>query len=259
MKFNCEFFTSPKPLFSFLTIFCVALIVWVAVDIDNRLGQSDNLMTVSGTSEVYAKPDLALATFSVVSEAKTVAQAMTDNTGKMNAVIAFVKGQGVEEKDLKTTNFNIYPRYEYRDSGTCSIYSSYCPSGERVLVGYEVNQSLQVKMRDLTKIGAIVQGATTAGANQMSDLQFTMDNEDALKDQARTQAIAEAKAKAKTLAKELRVRLVKVVSFSENGYTPVYYPSAVKSEELDRGGVVPDVQVGENKISSTVSITYKIR
>lgn len=259
MKFDCEFLTGRKPLFVFLTILVVAVTVWVVVDTKNRLNESTNMMTVSGTSEVYAKPDLALANFSVISESKTVAGAMTDNTDKMNAVIAFIKSKGVEDKDLKTASFYISPRYEWYDSTNCPLYYSSCRQGERVLVGYDVNQSLQVKIRDLAKVGDIIEGATLAGANQMSDLQFTIENEDTLKEQARTQAILEAKTKAKTLAKDLGVKLVKIVSFSENGVTPIYYSAPKATEAMGMGGAAPDIQTGENKISTTVSITYQIR
>ncbi len=260
MKIFCEFLTSTKALFAFLAILSIALIVWVAIDINDRLSESENIITVSATSEVYAKPDLALTTFSVVTEAKTVGEAMADNTAKMNAVIASVKSQGVEDKDLKTTNFNISPRYEWYDSTNCPLYASYCYPGQRVLVGYEVTQSLQVKIRDLAKVGDIVQGATEAGANEVGDLQFTIDNEDLLKEEARGKAIEEAKTKAEILAGQLGIRLVKIISFSENGYVPYpLYAAAETAPSGKGGGVTLDIQTGENKISVMVSITYQIR
>lgn len=249
MRFDTSFLTTTSGLFVFLILLSVSLIVWLGIDINNRLGESENVITVSATSEVYAKPDLALTTFSVVTEAKTVGGAMQENTANMNAVIAFVKTQGVEDKDLKTANFNISPHYEWYDEGR-----------RRVLAGYEVSQSLQVKMRDLTKVGDIIQGATTAGANDVGNLQFTIDNEDALKEEARDKAIEEAKIKAKTLAKELDIRLVKIISFSESGNFPVPYYTASSKETLGMGGAVaPDIQTGENKISVSVSLTYQIK
>ncbi len=238
-----------------LVIFAIA---WLGVDIYNKTSESDNVITVSATSEIYAKPDLALTTFSVVSEAKTVGEAMQDNTTKMNAVIAFVKSQGIEDKDLKTTNFSVSPRYEWYNSAICT--SSYCPSGRQVLVGYTVSQSLQVKMRDLAKVGGIIEGATTAGANDVGSLQFTIDNEDALKEEARGKAIEEAKNKAKILADKLDIRLVKIISFSESGDYPMPYYAASAKEALGMGGgTAVDIQTGENKISVSVSLTYQVR
>ncbi len=204
-------------------------------------------ITISGVGDVYAKPDIGLVTLSVVTEAKTVAQAMTENTSKMNGVISFVKKQGVEEKDLKTTNFNISPRYEYNSK-----------TGVRTLVGYEITQSLQAKIRDLSKIGAILEGATEFGANEVGNLQFTIDDEDALKIQAREEAIKEAKSKAESLAKQLGVKLVRIVNFSESGSVPYPYYKTMSLETIGAAGETPQIETGENKISITVSIIYEI-
>jgi hypothetical protein len=235
-------------------VFLVSLTIWVSIDIQNKITKTENTITVSDTGEIYAKPDLALTTFSVISEKKTVAEALSQNTEKMNAVIDFVKGQGVEGKDLKTTSFNIYPRYEWLE-GKTEIPPQ--PQGKRVLVGYEVRQSLEVKIRDLEKIGAIIEGATGAGANQVGDLQFIIDKEDELKKQARDQAIEKAKTKAKELASQLGVNLVRISNFSESSIVPRYY-SLEKVAVPGAGEATPQIELGENKIEVTVTITYEI-
>lgn len=259
-----SFKSEHRPLFRILIVILgvllVVLTVYTAVGTLNRIkegryiGQeieAKNTITVSATGEVYAKPDLALTTFSVISEAKTVGEAMQENTAKMNSIIAFMKDQGIEEKDLKTISFNIYPRYEWQE-----VCIPPCPSGKRILVGYEVQQSLQVKIRDMAKIGDVISGATAAGANQVGDLQFTIDNQDELKKQAREQAINEAKTKAKELASQLGVRLVRITNFSESGVAPRYYGL---EEAVGMGaGEVPQIETGENKIEVTVTITYEI-
>jgi len=249
----------------FAIFFLAALTVWFSVGISNQLkegryiGQeieAQNVITVSGTGEIYAKPDLALVNFSVVTEKKTVAEAMTENTKKMNAIIEKMKEQGVEEKDLKTTSFSISPRYEWYEAGTCFPP---CPSGKRVLVGYEITQSLEVKIRDLSKVGDIIQGATDAGANEVGDLQFTIDKQDELKAQARKEAIEKAKAKAKEMAEQLGVKLVRITNFSESGVFPVPRPYALMEKAVGMGGAeAPQIETGENKIEVTVSITYEI-
>ncbi len=240
-----------------LVILLVFLIAWVGVDILNKIREgkyieSKNTITVSATGEVYAKPDLALTVFSVITEAKTVVKALSDNTKKMNEVINSMKSQGIEEKDLKTTSFNIYPRYEWYDEKV------FPPSGKRVLVGYEVQQSLQVKIRDMAKIGEVIEGGSSAGANEVGDLQLTIDNQDELKKQARGKAIEEAKAKAKELASQLGVGLVKIISFSENAIVPFYYGLEKTAATGMGGGEVPQIETGENKIEVTVAITYEI-
>jgi len=239
-----------------LGIFLITLIISKGIDIRDKIQMTENTITVSDTGEIYAKPDLALTTFSVITEEKTVAEALSKNTEKMNTVIDFVKDQGVEEKDLKTTSFNIYPRYEWYEERECLVYP--CPTGERVLVGYEVQQSLQVKIRDTGEIGTIIEGATDAGANQVGDLQFTIDKEDELKKQAREQAIEKAKTKAKELADQLGVKLVRIANFSESSIIPYYYglekAAAMGAEEAPQ----PQIETGENKIEVTVAITYEI-
>src|SRR4030042_2655752 len=192
----------------------IVLIVYFAIDVKNKLEATENPLTVSETGTVYTKPDLAIAYFSVVTEATTVAKAMEENTKKMNDVISFIKEQGVEEKDLKTTTFNISPRYEWHDTDTYS--------GKRVLVGYEITQTLETKIRDLSKVGVIIEGGTSVGANEVSDLQFTVDKQDALKKQAREEAINKAKAKAEELAKKLGVTLIRISNFNHSADVPHY-------------------------------------
>lgn len=248
MNYNLNSLNKCKYAAVLPAVLIILAAAWLSVDIYNKINKSDNVVTVSATSEVYAKSDLALTTFSVVTDAKTVGEAMQENTDKMNAVTAFVKNQGVEDKDLQTTNFNISPRYEWVEK-----------TGQRILAGYEVSQSLQIKIRDLTKVGDIIQGATGAGANEIGNLQFIIDNEDALREEARNKAIVEAKNKAKVLAENLGIRLIKIVDFNENGVYPVPYYTSMAKEALGMGGAAPDIQIGENKISSTVTLTYQIK
>jgi len=255
-----------KPIIIALSCVLMVLFVFLTfsifVDTINKIRQSRyigqdvqarNTIVVSDTGDVYTKPDLAVINFSVVNEASTAAQAMADNAGKMNSVIAALKGSGVESKDLKTTSYYIYPRYEYEET-----VSSYYPTGKRTLVGYEVTQTLEVKIRKLDNIGSIIEVATNAGANEVGNLQLTIDNQDQIKQQAREQAISKVKAKALALASQLGVRLGKITSFSENYYLP-YYSSMDYAKGIGGAGeAAPTIETGENKVSVSVVITYEI-
>lgn len=247
-----------------LSVFLLVLTVSSIVDISNKVKQGryigqnaefKNTIVITETGEVSAAPDLAIVNLTVTNEAKTVADAMEENAKKMNKVIEEMKSLGVEEKDLKTISFNIYPRYEYSRDQFGNI------SGKRVLAGYDVTQVLEVKMRDMEIIGDVIQGGTDAGANDVGNLQFTIDNQDELKKQAREQAISKAKDKAKELTSHLGVNLGRIVSFSENFYVP-YYGIRDYAMESGIGGAaivpVPDIQTGENKVSVSVVITYEI-
>lgn len=215
-----------------------------------------NTITVSGKGEVVVKPDIATVSFGVTAENLDVAKAQTEATTKMNNIINLLKDKGVAEKDIKLTNYNIYPRYDYIQASTIYPYN-----GKQVLAAYVVSQTVEVKIRDISKAGGILSGVGEFGVTDVSGLTFTVDNEEVIKDQARDLAITDAKAQAKVLAKGLDVRLVKITNFSEGGNYPVYYEMN-KSMALGVGGadaVSPQVPMGENKITSTVSITYEIR
>lgn len=243
-----------KKLFS---IFLIVLILFTGMLTINEfkkgkyIGQDvQNTISVSAVGEVYARPDLALTSFSVVSEEKTAADALARNSESMNKIIEFLKTSGIEDKDLKTTTFRINPRYEWHKTEIPPY-----PEGERVLVGYEVTQSLQVKIRDMLKIGALIEGATNAGATGVGSLEFTFDDEDEFKKQAREIAIDKAKIKAKELAQQLGVVLGRITNFSESAVSPIFY--GVK-EAYGLGGAAPEIETGENLIQSTVIITYEI-
>lgn len=223
-----------------------------------------NTITVSGTGEVVVVPDIATVSFGVTAESLDVAKAQTDSATKINKIIDFLKTKGVEAKDIKTTNYNIYPRYDYRNVACplvqTTIYPSVpCGGSKQVLAAYVVSQTVEVKIRDITKAGEILSGVGEFGVTDVSGLNFTIDNDQAVKDQARDLAIKDAKAQAEVLAKGLGIRLVKITSFSENGNSPVYYGVSAKMMDSAAPSVAPQVPVGENKITSNVSITYEIK
>jgi uncharacterized protein YggE len=184
---------------------------------------------------------------SVVTEGRNIKDVQDKNTKKMNAVIDFLKGFGIEDKDIKTINYNIYPRYNYENRIIPEI------------IGYEISQTLEVKVRNLEKVGDILDKSVGVGINQVSSLRFWIDKDEDLKEQARKLAIDDAKEKAKNLASNLGVKLVNLVGFTEdNGYYPV--PTYTKEAGGVGGGEVaaPDVQTGENEIIINVSLIYEI-
>jgi hypothetical protein len=217
-----------------------------------------NTINVSGEGEVFAVADIAEFSFSVVEERGTVDEAQKIGAQKVNAILDFLKDSEIKEKDIKTTNYNVYPRYDYVRK---NCVNGFCPEGERVLKGFEVSQSISVKVRDTEDAGTILSGVGEREATNISGLSFTIDDEEDLQDEARKQAIEDAQEKAKQLAKDLGVKLVRVVNFSEFGSQPQYKTFGIAEVAMmsDAGGGVPEIPVGENKITSNVSITYEIR
>ena len=243
-----------------------------------------NTVTVSGEGEVFAVPDIAEFTYSVLAEAATVADAQEASAEKSNAIITFLKGEGIDEKDIKTIGYSANPKYEWRSepatgresmpmetqssgagvSGSMGIaYPDYYypPQQNQVLVGYEVRQTVTVKVRDTEEAGALIAGVGERGATDIYGPNFTIDDETVLKREARQEAIGDAREKAEQLADDLDVRLVRIVSFSESGDPwPVYYGrGGFDVAVAEEAKVIPEPPTGENQIPAPVSIPYEIR
>ena len=218
-----------------------------------------NTISVSGTGDVYVTPDIATFSFSVVEEDKTVAAAQSTASTKMNAILALIKDAGIADKDVQTTGYNIYPQYDYVQEACTALR---CPPGKQVLRGYQVSQTVTIKVRDIGKAGDLLSKIGSAGASNVSGLTFTVDDENVPKEAARKKAIEDAQKKAEMLSKDLGVHLVRVVSFNENGNAIPYYAKtldmAVGAGSAESASA-PQIPVGENHIVSNVSITYEIR
>lgn len=216
-------------------------------------------ITVSGKGEKFATPDIAEFSFSVTNEAKTVADAQKNTTKTMNEAIATVRAFSVEEKDIKTTGYNIFPRHEYRKAVVpCNEFE--CPPGNQVLIGYQVSQSVSVKVRKIEDAGAILSKIGEIGVSEVSGLTFSIDKEDEVKNEARSIAIKDAQTQAAVLAKQLGVKLVRIVNFSESGNFPIYYGKAASfGVSGDAAAPAPEIPPGENIVTSNVTITYEIR
>ena len=170
--------------FKLLIVLAVTAIVIVSVVMALRRQEIVNQFSATASGRVFAKPDIANIMIGLKTEAKkTAAEAVKENTNKMNEVIGELKKIGVEEKDIKTTNYSLNPFYDWKD-------------GVQALKGYEVYQNVTVKVRDLNKIGEVIAKTTEKGANQVGGINFTIDDPEELPNEAREEAIAKAKARA---------------------------------------------------------------
>lgn len=217
-------------------------------------------ISFSGEGEVFASPDIATVSVTVREEAKTVKEAQSKATAKEKSVLDFLAKEGIEKKDIKTESYNSYPKYDY---GMPCFGGMGVPCRQEApkVIGYEVSENISVKVRELDKAGELIVGLGSAGISEISKPEFTIENEDGLKAEARKIAIDEAKAKADALAKDLGVRLVRIVNFSEDGsYPPIYYAKGMMAlESRADSAPAPELPTGENKITSNVTITYEIR
>ena len=220
-------------------------------------------ITLTGHGEVQAVPDIATVYFTISKDAKTVKDAQALVAGIEKKAIDFLKTSNVDEKDIKAANASFYPKYEYRyDTRVVPCTEFSCPpnNGKNVIIGYTASESITVKVRNTDDVGKIMQGLGTLGVSDLNGPNFSIDDEDDLKMEARKKAIDDAKAKAKVLAKDLDVRLGKVVDFSEaGGAMPMYYGKAEMDSAVTSMPVPAQIPKGENTISSDVTITYEIK
>jgi len=225
-----------------------------------------------GEGKIVAIPDVAVFTFSVITEGgKDIAALQEQNTGKVNKAIEFIKASAVDAKDIKTQGYNLSPRYQYstcREVSTMSVeiematsVSKVCPPAE--IVGYTITQTVQVKMRDFAKVGDILSGVVSQGANNVSQLSFQIDDQSVVQEQAREQAIQKAKARAQKVADAAGFSLGRLLSVDE-GYTPyrVYNTmsdySATGAVSSEKALAVPTVEPGSQEVTVDVTLRYEI-
>ncbi len=217
-------------------------------------------ISVSGKGEAISIPDIATFSFTVTENAKTVEEAQAKATEKINKALKAVKDAGVAERDLKTLSYTINPRYEYNQV-YCITYP--CPSGKSVLTGYDVSQTTQVKVRDLSKAGVLFDIIGSAGVSNVDSLMFSIDDLESIKAKARVDAINDAKAKAEILAKQLGVKLVRITSYYDsNPELPYMYGRGemMSSDVVSlKAAVAPEIPKGEQKITANVTISYEIK
>ena len=220
-----------------------------------------NTITVTGEGKSTSVPNIAEVTFTVQETAPTVKAAQDAATKRTNDSLAALKDLGIADKDVKTLGYNVYPQYESRAVPPCYPGGA-CPTSQsNTITGYQVSQTVQVKIRDTDKAGDVLQKLGTLGVQNISGPNFMLDDDSGVQDEARAAAIEDARTKAEVLAKQLHVRLGKVSSFSENGgYYPMYSVSAKGGMAMDAAvAPAPSLPVGENETSVTVQITYEIR
>ncbi len=250
-------------LFSFvflaLFLFGKTLTVFKEYKYVGRGSYPSNVISVNGTADVYAVADVASFTYSVVETGKTAKEAQDKAAKKSADILAAIRALGVPEKDIKTTSYNLYPKYEWTNY-SC-VAGSYCPPGKNQLVGYELSESVEVKVRTETKIdaGEVLAKVGSLGAGNVSGLSLTVDDIEAFKTEARAQAILDAKEKAKVLAEALGVELKEITSFYDNTPSPYYGMGGDMMEaKAVSMSATPEIVRGENKVTAQVTITYEI-
>ncbi len=213
-------------------------------------GKREAVIVVSGDASSSAVPDIAIVSLGVTSLEKTAREALDGNNKAMGDVLKALKQQGIADKDLQTSGFAIQPQYIYPNDGDGS-------QKPPVLTGYQVVNGLTVRVRDLAKLGAILDQAVTLGVNQGGDIRFANDNPAKAIDAARKSAVKAAFEKAKTLADAAGVKLGQVIEIRETASQAEPQPMMRMSMAKRAQDAVP-VATGENSYSVSVSVTFAI-
>lgn len=217
--------------------------------VDPNTQPPEHTISVTGTSRVVLSPDIADVRVGVSITKPTVKAARAAAAESMTRVITALKKLGIADKDLQTTILSLQPIYDYSTGGNPPR-----------LTGYMLSNSVAVTVRDLDKVGDVVDDAMTAGATSLDGVTFRVEDPAKAEEQAREQAIVQAKAKAETLAKGVGVSIDGVVSISETS-APIPYPYDYgRDAEFAAGKSVPTpVQPGMNEVSVTVAVTFLIK
>jgi uncharacterized protein YggE len=205
-------------------------------------------IVVSGTGEASAVPDQAQVSAGVTVQAATAEEALDANTAAMERVFDTLEDAGIEERNIRTSNFSVNPEYEpYRDDN---------PNPRRI-VAYQVSNQVTAIVDNIDNLGATLDALVRSGANQINGVSFSIADPDPLEEEARRAAVADAIAKAQTLAEAAGVTLGPIISIQESGggYQP---PGPVFARAAAFEAAVP-IATGESTVSVSVSITYGIQ
>jgi uncharacterized protein YggE len=201
-------------------------------------------ITVSASGSVSAVPDLARITSGVATEAPVAKDAVAKNSEAMRKIIDGLKSSGIEEKDIQTASFHIEPRYTRAREGEAPAID-----------GYRATNQVQVVVRNLDKLGEVLDRLVALGANEMAGLSFDVSQAEKLRDEARKEAVANAQRRAKLYAEAAGVQLGEVISIDEGGNDtprPIFAARALKAESVP-------IERGSETLEATVSVTWALK
>lgn len=242
--------------------FALLILSLTAIAYTYQYGRSVNQsyyrsFSVTGEGIITTTPDIARFSASVVTDGgMDAASVQRQNTEKMNQVIEFVKGQGIDVKDIKTQQYTLNPRYDY---APC-VAGKICPSPK--VSGYSVTQSVVVKVRTMDNIGALLSGVVENNANSVSDISFVTDDVNKATNDAREAAIAQGRKQAVLIARASGFSLGKLLSVYEDTGKSDPLPSAYGmggDMQNKQSTPAPSIEPGSNEQTVSMVLTYEIR
>jgi uncharacterized protein YggE len=204
-------------------------------------------ITVTGTGKVTLTPDIAYISIGVHTENASAKDAVAANNDQAQSVVTAIKGFGVADKDIQTTNFSIYPQQQFD------------ANGKQTGITYMVDNTVYVTIRDLSKLGNLLDSTVSSGANNVNSIQFDVADKTGALSQARAAAVADAKKQADELTKANSVALGQVETISYYDSTAPITVQYAKADALAAQAASVPVQAGSMQISTTVTIVYGLK
>ena len=205
------------------------------------------LLDVTATGKTTRVPDLATIRAGVVTAAPTAAAALSDNAKRMSAVLAALKGAGIQPRDVATANVSLQPQYRYEDNKP------------PVITGYQATNNVSIRFRDIAKSGQILDALVAQGANQIDGPNLSLDQPDAALDEARVDAVKRAQARAQLYAKAAGLSVSRILTIAEGGEIagpqpplPVYRMAAAKAADTQ-------VLAGESDVTVTITVRFLLK
>ncbi|MCH7828501.1 SIMPL domain-containing protein [Patescibacteria group bacterium] len=238
-----------------LIVFGLSIVWFVASYSKATEPASFRSFQVLGEGSVTTIPDIAQFSFGVITQGGIdLAVTQEENTREVNAAIAFLKEQNIEEKDISTKAYQVSPRYQYY---ICNGENGPCPPAE--IVGYTVQQTVQVKVRDFSVIGGLLAGVVENGANSVSQLSFTIDDPTQVQNEARAKAIKKAKEKAQAIAEAGGFKVGRLLSIQESFSPSFGYVTLESSRGEAPSPPAPSIEPGSQEVSVVMTLKYEIR
>lgn len=203
------------------------------------------LLSITADATASRAPDVATLSSGVVTQANDANGAMRANAEQMTRVMAAIKGLGITERDVQTAGISLYPQYRYAENQPPAI------------TGYQASNTVNVKIRDLSKLGRVLEVLVANGANQINGPSFEIDEPEAVYDEARRSALKKAQARADMYAAALGLRVRRIVSIGEGGgFNPPGPMPMMKMAAMDTRET--PVSPGETSLTASLNVVFEL-
>ena len=205
------------------------------------------LLSVSASAEASRVPDVATLSTGVVTQAADANAALRANSTQMAKVVAAIRAAGIAERDIQTSGINIHPQYRYAENQP------------PVITGYQASNNVNIKVREVGKLGEVLDALVASGANQVNGPNFEIDEPEAVYDEARQAALKKAQARADMYARSLGMTVRRIVSISEGGgFQPPMPMPMMKAMAMDSREQSAPVAPGETTLTANLDVVFEL-